>query len=106
VTKRLQELGLDVEEIDEQHKLQAKGDGVAMEMERDLFYAVPSANSEEGPITHRRVHVVKKALQSTLRDADIQACPRCVAATPLPCDLATASCLATPLPPTHPHTPT
>ena len=61
VTKRLQELGLDVEEIDEQHKLQAKGDGVATEMERDLFYAVPSANSEEGPITHRRVHQVKKA---------------------------------------------
>mmetsp|Transcript_37838 Transcript_37838/g.96082 ORF Transcript_37838/g.96082 Transcript_37838/m.96082 type:complete len:1041 (+) Transcript_37838:56-3178(+) len=73
VTKRLQELGLDVEEIDEQHKLQAKGDGVATEMERDLFYAVPSANSEEGPITHRRVHQVKKALQSTLRDEDIQA---------------------------------
>merc|ERR1719149_599165 len=73
VTKRLQELGLDVEEIDEQHKLQAKGDGVATEMERDLFYAVPSANSEEGPITHRRVHQVKKALQSMLRDEDIQA---------------------------------
>ena len=73
VTKRLQELGLDVEEIDEQHKLQAKGDGGQTETERDLFYAVPSANSEEGPITHRRVHQVKKALQSTLRDEEVKA---------------------------------
>jgi len=73
VTKRLQELGLDVEEIDEQHRQLTKGDGLATEMERDLFYAVPSANSEEGPITHRRVHQVKKALQSMLRDENIQA---------------------------------
>ena len=48
---------------------------------------MPSANSEEGPITHRRVHQVKKAnptptpnplqvkkaLQSTLRDEEVKA---------------------------------
>ncbi len=73
VTKRLQELGLDVEEIDEQHKVQIDH-GHETEMERDLFYAVPSKNSEEeDTITHRRVHQVKRALQSMLRDENIKA---------------------------------
>ena len=73
VTKRLQELGFDVEEIDEQHKVQIEH-GHETEMERDLFYAVPSLTSEEGlEVTHRRVHQVKRALQSMLRDEEIKA---------------------------------
>ena len=73
VTKRLQELGFDVEEIDEQHKVQIDH-GHETEMERDLFYAVPSLHSEEGlEVTHRRVHQVKRALQSMLRDEEIKA---------------------------------
>jgi len=73
VTKRLQELGLDVEEIDEQHKLQMTH-GHETEMELDLFYAVPAQDSEEGSvINHRRVASIKRALQSMLRDDGVKA---------------------------------
>ena len=41
VAKRIAEFGLDVEEMDEQHKVQIEH-GHETEMERDLFYAVRS----------------------------------------------------------------
>ena len=60
VTKRLQELGMDVEEIDEQHQIQIDH-GHETEMERDLFYAVTSKSAEEGAeITRHRVHHIKR----------------------------------------------
>ena len=41
VAKRIAEFGLDVEEMDEQHKVQIEH-GHETELERDLFYAVRS----------------------------------------------------------------
>lgn len=75
VTKRLQELGLDVEEIDEQHSRQVDN-GHEVETERDLFYAVPSPpndEAEEVVITHLFVHKTKRALRSMLKDEGIRA---------------------------------
>jgi Kef-type K+ transport system membrane component KefB/glycine cleavage system regulatory protein len=73
VTKRLQELGLDVEEIDEQHKIQIDH-GHETEMERDLFYAVPSKNHEDGgEINRQRVTATKRALVATLHEAGVKA---------------------------------
>eukprot|EP00316_Scyphosphaera_apsteinii_P000295 CAMPEP_0119320298 /NCGR_PEP_ID=MMETSP1333-20130426/52113_1 /TAXON_ID=418940 /ORGANISM="Scyphosphaera apsteinii, Strain RCC1455" /LENGTH=1000 /DNA_ID=CAMNT_0007326993 /DNA_START=77 /DNA_END=3079 /DNA_ORIENTATION=+ len=74
MTKRLQELGLDVEEIDEHHKLQMTH-GHETDMEVDLFYAVPSQLLEDETfvITQVRVNQVKRSLQSTLRDEGIKA---------------------------------
>uniref|UniRef100_A0A7S3AJY0 ACT domain-containing protein n=1 Tax=Haptolina ericina TaxID=156174 RepID=A0A7S3AJY0_9EUKA len=69
ITKKLQELGLDVEEIDEQHKLQTDH-GHQTELERDLFYAVPSQNSDEQTITHTRVYQIKLALQKLLDQSE------------------------------------
>ena len=60
VTKRLQELGLDVEEIDERHQMQIDH-GHEKDMERDFFYAVPSKSSEDAPeITRHRVQQIKR----------------------------------------------
>ena len=73
VTKRIAEFGLDVEEMDEQHKVQVDH-GLETEMERDLLYAVRSQTSDEAAaITHKTVQQLKRALQSMLRDEEIKA---------------------------------
>lgn len=74
VSKRLRQLGLDVEEMDEQHKLQTDH-GHDVDMERDFFYAVPSKSTEEEEIviTQVRVEEIKRALASTLKDEKIKA---------------------------------
>ena len=59
VAKRIAEFGLDVEEMDEQHKVQIEH-GHETELERDLFYAVRSQSSDEAtPITHKTVQQLK-----------------------------------------------
>ena len=73
VAKRIAEFGLDVEEMDEQHKVQIEH-GLETEMERDLFYAVRSQTSDEAAaITHKTVQQLKRALQSMLRDEEVKA---------------------------------
>ena len=73
VAKRIAEFGLDVEEMDEQHKMQIDH-GLETEMERDLFYAVRSQTSDEtAAITHKTVQQLKRALQSMLRDEEVKA---------------------------------